>query len=304
MATQAPIAIFCYRRPEHLRRTLQSLMQCDGFQSSPIFVFGDGPRNETERAPVEATRDAARELLGARAHYRFSEVNRGLSASVVSGIDKVLEEHDRVIVVEDDLLLGKWFLKFMNEALGTYASAADVFQVSGYMFDAPEIRHQGAVIFLPFTTSWGWATWRRAWQSYDATALGWEELRTDAGLRHRFNLGGAYDYATMLERQMSGQLDSWAIRWYWSVFRVNGLVVFPPTSLVRNTGFDGTGTHGRGLLSRFGGKVGQPLVIYPEFPPKPEFKPALFEQVSEVLRWQNGGWKARCLGTVRRLVGR
>lgn len=302
MKAQAPIAIFCYRRPEHLRNTLQSLMQCECFENSPIFVFGDGPRNESERASVEATREVARDLLGKQAQYYFSAANRGLSVSVISGVNEVLKSHDRVIVVEDDLVLDRWFLKFMNDALDIYATAENVFQVSGYMFDSPTLIHQNKAIFLPFTTSWGWATWRRAWQRFDAAARGWESLGVDAELRKRFNLGGAYDFATMLERQMNGQRDSWAIRWYWSVFKENGLVVFPPSSLVRNTGFDGSGTHGRGMLSRFGSQSGDLPVIYPEFPQKPVFDAALFDQVSKVLRWQNGGWGARCLGALRRLI--
>jgi len=250
-AAQAPIAVFAYRRPEHLRRTLDSLMQCRGFAGSPVFVFCDGPKNDAERDVVQATRDVARAMLGDRADYRFSDINRGLSVSVISGVEEVLKEHDRVIVVEDDLLLDDRFLNFMNEALDTYVGTESVFQVSGYMFAVPELRATSSAIFLPFTVSWGWATWKRAWDRFDPVATGWETLKTDRRLRHRFNLDGAYDYATMLIRQMAGLRDSWAVRWYWTVFKANGLVLFPPTSLVRNTGFDGSGSHGRGRLRSF-----------------------------------------------------
>ena len=277
-------------------------MQCEGFDDSPVFVFGDGPRNETERFSVEATREIAHELLGARAYYRFSDVNRGLSASIISGIDEVLQVHDRVIVIEDDLVLDKWFLKFMNEALDTYANMENVFQISGYMFNAQEIEHEGTCIFLPFTTSWGWATWRRAWKIFDAAALGWEKLKTDTELRRRFNLGNAYDYATMLERQMSGKADSWAVRWYWSVFNENGLVLFPPVSLVRNAGFDGSGTHGRGLLRRFHNKAGLKTFMYPHFPESAQLDPVFFDKVIETIQLQNGGWKAKLLDALRRLL--
>jgi len=300
----APIVIFAYRRPEHLRNTLTSLMQCQGFENSPVIVYGDGPKNDHERDAVDATRAVARSLLGERAEYHFSESNRGLSTSVIGGVNDMLMRFESVIVIEDDLELSPEFLVYMNNALVMYANDVKVFQVSGYMFDVQEMGHHGAAVFLPFTTSWGWATWRRAWQKFDTAAFGWEKLNTDASLRRRFNLGGAYDYASMLERQMSGQRDSWAIRWYWSVFKENGLALFPPQSLVRNTGLDGSGTHGRGLLSRFGRTGSRPPAVYFEFTQKPEFNLAFFEQVTVALRRQNGGWKAACLNVIRRLIRR
>ena len=78
----------------------------------------------------------------------------------------------------------------------------------------------------------------------------WEKLRADRVLRRCLNLDGAYDYATMLIRQMAATRSSWAVRWYWTVL-MNGLALFPPFSMVRNTGFDGSGTHGRGRVCKF-----------------------------------------------------
>lgn len=303
MVSQAPIAIFCYRRPDHLRLTLKSLMQCEGFEGSPVFIFGDGPRNESERAAVDNTRAVARELLGGNAKYHFSDSNRGLSASVINGVSTVIERHGRVIVVEDDLVLNKFFVRFMNEALQRYEDDDNVLQVSGYAFASREIAIRNQSVFLPFTTSWGWATWQRAWQQFDPAARGWELLAINAELRARFNLGGAYDYATMLERQMSGQRDSWAIRWYWSVFLKNGLVLFPPMSLVSNTGFDGSGTHGGGAFSRFNQVIDGSAINYPELPTSVVLNHSLVAQAVAALRSQNGGLRTRCLDMVRRLFG-
>jgi len=97
---------------------------------------------------------------------------------------------------------------------------------------------------LPFTTSWGWATWKRAWVHFDRDMKAYETLRRDSELIHRFNLDNAYPYFKMLKTQSEGKIDSWAIRWYLSVFMLSGLTLFPVRSLVHNIGFDGTGTHG------------------------------------------------------------
>ena len=139
MPLHAPIAVFIYNRPDHLRSTLGWLSQCDGFADSPVIVFGDGPKRADQVAQVEAARGVARELLGARADYRFSPVNKGLARSIIDGVNAVVAEHGRVIVVEDDLQLAPGFLVFMNAALEKYADNEQVYQVSGYAADAPEL---------------------------------------------------------------------------------------------------------------------------------------------------------------------
>lgn len=304
MKPNAPVAIFAYRRPDHLRNTLASLMKCDGFGESPVIVYGDGPRNHQEVASVLSTREVARTMLGKRAEYHFSETNRGLSQSVIAGVTETVQRFGRVIVLEDDLQVSPAFLTYMNTALDRYADNEKVFQVSGYIFDVPKFRHRTVALFLPFTVSWGWATWKRAWDQFDPMATGWETVRTDKLLRRRFNIDGAYDYATMLERQMAGLRDSWAIRWYWTVFKTNRLVLFPSISLVRNTGFDGDGTHGRGLLRRFA--KGDACLPSPniEWPETVGVEPELYTYVRKALFVQNGGWIAAVTDRLRRLLNR
>jgi len=251
VASQAPIAIFIYNRPDHLRQTLNSLISCDGFMGSPIIVFGDGPKENESLLLIENARNVAREILGDRADYRFFEKNKGLSRSVIEGVSALTSEYGRVIVIEDDLMLAPSFLSFMNQALDFYQSNERVFQVSGHMYSVPDFLKNRNALLLPWTTTWGWATWDRAWRYFDSNAKGWEKLLSDQVLRDRFNLNGAYDYTTMLERQMKGKLDSWGVRWYWSVFNQNGLVVFPPNTLIENKGMDGRGSHGRGIFRNF-----------------------------------------------------
>ena len=250
-ATLAPVALFVFNRPEHLRRTIESLRLCEGFADSPVIVFADGIRNTVDSSAVDATRRVAIELLGDKAEYRLAEINQGLGNSIISGVGQLLEQYGRVIVVEDDLVLSPCFLRFMNDGLEHYSNDSRVYQISGHMFDVREFGQRREALLLPLTTTWGWATWDRAWKAFDPNATGWEKLLRDHSMRKRFNLGGVYDYTHMLERQMSGKRQSWGVRWYWSVFARGGLTCFPPQSLVANIGMDGTGTHGCGKLRTF-----------------------------------------------------
>jgi len=241
---RAPVAVFVYNRPEHTRRMLLSLKQCPALQQSPLYVFCDGAKTKQASERIKHVRRIVHELVGEQAVIIESRKNNGLAASIIAGVTRLCDEYGRAIVVEDDLVVAEGFLDYMNAALDFYADCEQVMQVSAYMFDVPEFKGLKEAMFLPFTTSWGWGTWKRAWDCFDALAQDWEVLAHDRNLRWQFNLDGSYDYYAMLRRQMRAESDSWAIRWYWSVFRQKGLVLYPPHSYVRNTGFDNSGMHG------------------------------------------------------------
>jgi len=114
--------------------------------------------------------------------------------------------------------------------------------VSGYMAKN-DFADCDACLFLPLTSSWGWATWRRAWGSFDRelTSLPWLDESVLRVLR--FDICGSVPYRKMLTQYQRGEIDAWDIRWYLGFFRQTGMAVFPGRSLVANLGFDGSGTH-------------------------------------------------------------
>jgi Glycosyl transferase family 2 len=300
MENLAPIVLFAYRRPEHLRATLHGLAQCKESAASKVIVFCDGPKTAEDRDKVAATRQVAKELLGSRAEYHFRESNAGLAASIIEGVTEVTRRYGRAIVLEDDLELSPDFLAYMNAALDRYGDESKVMQISGQLFHTPELDGRDMALFLPFTTSWGWGTWRRAWDKFDPRALGWEQLKRDGSLRHRFNLDGSYDFSTMLQRQMAGLGDSWAIRWYWSVFQNGGIVCFPPASLVRNIGLDGSGTHGWGSLRRFKRETKAVRLGKITLPDQVSVDERDFNWVKQAMWRQNGGHVGAVIDTIRR----
>lgn len=239
----APIVLFVYNRPVHTRRMVESLLQNEEASSSELFIYADAPKNSEAGEAVHEVRAYIHTITGFRS---VSIVERdkswGLANSIIDGVTAVVNRFGRIIVLEDDLVVSPNFLGYMNTALERYQDDDRVMQISGHMFPAQFTADTDAV-FLPMTTSWGWATWERAWKHFNAEAKGYAQLKQDAALRKRFNLDGAYDYFSMLEAQIAGLVDSWAIRWYLSVFMQGGLVLFPVKSLLENAGFDGSGTH-------------------------------------------------------------
>src|SRR5688572_2798365 len=216
-AGNAPIVIFAYKRPAYLSRAIESLKQCAEFDASAVYVFVDGPKRSGEGPLVEQAYRVAREQLPGAIVVRRSQ-NLGLARSVSAGVAQVCQAHGRAIVVEDDLVVSPGFLAFLNAALDRYESTERVMHVSAYMYPTPSSQTAVDASFLPTIGSWGWATWQRAWKQYDEEARGWEALEKDPALRARFDLEGDADFSSMLYAQMAGHIDSWVIRWYWTVF--------------------------------------------------------------------------------------
>ena len=270
----APIGLFVYRRANILPSVLASLRNCPEFAATDCFVFSDGPKNQEAVGDVERVRAIVSDCGMKNVQLIASDENRGLARSIEAGVGRLCDQYGRAIVLEDDLLVSPSLLAWFNAALDKYESDDRVFQISGHNFDVPSMRSEDCGFFVPMITSWGWATWARAWKHYQPDATGWDEIRANRSARRDFDLGGNYPYARMMEMQLAGKIDSWAIRWYLSVYRQRGLALFPPRTLVQNIGSDGAATH-RGIA----GRIRNALAIRRS--PAPDARvPTLPEQVS------------------------
>jgi hypothetical protein len=235
-----------YNRPEHTRKTLETLEKNDLAHESELFIYADGPKDglsEEGRDRIRRTRDVLREKQWCGAvHIIEQTLNKGLARSVIDGVTDVVDRFGKVIVLEDDLHLSRNFLSYMNDALNRFEDDQRVMQISGYL-PPVALEIDTDAFFLPYINSWGWGTWKRVWNDFDESAGGIRILEKDKSLRYAFDLEGSYPYYKMLRSQVGKNIDSWAIRFYLSVFLKKGLALYPRKSLVRNIGMDGTGVH-------------------------------------------------------------
>lgn len=239
----APILLFVYNRPEHVKRTLAALEQNILAKESELFIYSDAARSPQDEASVTEVRKIIRTALPffKQVNIIERETNWGLARSIIDGVTTQINRYERVIVLEDDLIVAPYFLKFMNDALDTYQHEEKVghIQACDFTQDAslPDI------FLIKWTGSWGWATWKRAWKYFnpDGKAL-LEELQRRK-LTYTFDFNGKYGYTRMLRRQTEGKNNSWAIRWNASLFLNDILSLNVGKSLVQNEGFDGSGTN-------------------------------------------------------------
>lgn len=263
--TCAPVVLFTYNRPVHARRTLESLALNPEAERTELFIYADGPKPEAtaaERENVEQVRRVIRERAWCgRVTVIEAETNRGLAASITGGVRAVLAEAGSAIVLEDDLRVAPGFLHYMNAGLRCYESEPAVMHVSGYL---PPVRASlPETFFLRLTSSWGWATWRRAFAHFEGDASSLLARLEQHELLEVLNLDGAHDYAAQLRANAAGRLRTWAVQWYASVLLQGGLGLFPRHSLVENTGFDGSGTHCRSDQGRAGGCSNERIEVRP-----------------------------------------
>jgi len=238
----APIVVFTYNRPEHTLRTVDALLNNPLANDSDIIIYSDSARTTNHQNAVNEVRNYLSTITGFRSiKVIHRDKNLGLAESIIQGVTEVLQESEKVIVLEDDMVVAPYFLEYMNEALDQFVDDDRVISVHGYVFPVDIILPEA--FFLPGADCWGWATWRRGWQIFNPNG---KYLLDELMRRHliqEFDYNGAYPFLNMLRDQIKGENDSWAIRWHASAFLANKLTLYPGRSLVNNIGNDSSGVH-------------------------------------------------------------
>lgn len=242
----AHIVVFAYKRPNHLKMTLERLSESEGAYFSSVTIFIDGPKNDTEKEIINEVYNIANKNYGfASKEVKLAKSNRGLAKSIVGGVSEILKLNEHIIVLEDDLLVGKGFLRFMNDALSQYRNSDNVFSINGYIpsevgTELEKLKDGESVCFAPRPGSWGWATWRRAWQDAE-----WYESCKNIDISNTvwpLNICGN-DLLNMYKLKREGIIDSWAVMWAIHHYIKGGLSLYPSKSFIENIGMDGSGTH-------------------------------------------------------------
>lgn len=240
----APIILFAFNRLDALKNTIISLLQNEEAQMSDLYVFVDGarPNKFGEEEKVKEVQKYIKSIEGFKSlHYTFSEKNKGLGNSIIAGVNQIINQYGKAIILEDDLILSKNFLSFINQGLELYANKTEVFSICGYSnkVKVPQ-NYKHDAYFCTRSSSWGWGTWADRWNSIDWELKDWENYSRK---KKEFNKWGGSDCWGMLNNWKNGKNQSWAIRFCFSQFLQNKLSLFPITSKVKNNGFDGEGTN-------------------------------------------------------------
>jgi hypothetical protein len=236
----APIALFAYKRHDHLIKTLGSLKENELASNSDLFIYSDAPKTIKDESSVRAVRSLIKDFQGFRSISIVEQpFNKGLAISITEGVADLVSRFGKVIVLEDDIITSKYFLRFMNDALEEYQNQNSVMHISGYMFPIDTFG-LSETFFLRPASSWGWATWQRAWKYFekDPQTL----IKTfDSTMIREFNIDNSFNYFSQVQQNAFGKINTWAIFWYANIYLNKGLCLYPRESLCFNIGHDGSG---------------------------------------------------------------
>lgn len=247
MSACAPIILFVYNRPDHVKETWTALQACPEARESHLYVFSDGPKNEKAVSAVESVRATVSELTNVLPFGQVtvveSPVNKGLAASVIGGVTEVMKAQGRAIVLEDDCRVSPHFLTYMNRCLDFYATDSSVGAIAGYVPTLNLPADYTADVFATYRScSCAWATWADRWADVDWELSNFGAFCSDPANIKRLNLNGD-DRFLRLYRQTMGNGTSWSVRFGMHLVKNNWLTVYPRYSYIENIGCDASGVH-------------------------------------------------------------
>ena len=249
-ALTTPVLLMIFSRPDTTRRVLDTIRQA---RPARLYVAADGPRpgHPTDAVRCAETRALVQEVdWPCEVFTLFQEKNLNCGLAPVTAMNWFFEHEPEGIILEDDCVPAPSFFQFCQELLARYRNDARVMHIGGNNFGSEATKPLGADApsyhFSTQRNSWGWATWRRAWQLYDYHLTDFRRVVASGDLNDTFT--GPLERRYRLGK-MAGVLalpqppDVWDYQWEYTIARHHGLYIVPAVNLVGNIGFGNDSTH-------------------------------------------------------------
>lgn len=254
MKKYSPVVIFSYNRIDNIKKLLKSLNRNFEFKKSDLYIFQDNYRNLDDKNKVINVINYLKKLrLKKKFNLVIREKNFGLAKNIIQGVSQVLKKNSSAIFLEDDLIVSKNFLKFMNLNLIYYKNQKKVWHISGWNYNV-NFNVEEDAYFTRGMNCWGWGTWRDRWKYFEkkpnVIIKSWNKDKI-----FRFNFDNSINFFSQIVRNQNKDINTWAIFWYAVIFIKNGLCLNPVKSLVKNTGIGNSATHTRSIEKIFNSKL-------------------------------------------------
>ncbi|RPD44968.1 nucleotide-diphospho-sugar transferase [Hymenobacter sediminis] len=245
-----PVLLLIFNRPSTTQQVLEALRRA---QPARLYVAADGPRPDrpTDAALCQETRQLVLNSIDwpCEVHTLFQPTNLNCGVGPATAISWFFRHEAEGIILEDDCVPTGSFFPFCQEMLARYRHDTRIMHIGGNNFGAPNhvLRpEEPSYYFSSQVNSWGWATWRRAWQLYDFHLTDFERIRSSGSLSRAYSSGleARYRLAKIAGvMRLSSPPHVWDYQWHFAVAAHSGLCIVPATNLVGNIGFGAAATH-------------------------------------------------------------
>ena len=263
-----PILLIAWRRPHTLRQVINAIRPV---APTLIFVACDGPNPDRpgEAGKVAATRAVIEREIDwpCQIERLYSPTNQGCRLGVSRAITWFFEQVEEGIILEDDCVPHPDFFPYCTALLDRYRHDTRMWCISGDNFQDGVWRGDGSYYFSRYNHCWGWASWRRCWQHYDAELSQWPALRDSGRLVTFFEDPLERQYWSCIWQQLvdAGQPDTWDYQWTLTCLANGGLTTLPNANLVSNVGFGKDAAHTSGVAEPTVADQGLGELRHPQF---------------------------------------
>ena len=239
-----PILYLFFNRPDLTEITFSVICK---IKPSMLFIAADGPRINvgTDFENCILARDIVLRKIDwdCQVEILFRDKNLGCGKAVSSAINWFFEHVDKGIILEDDCLPDLSFFRYCEELLEFYEFDQDVMTISGSNLLGNSCKKIRQSYFWGLGGIWGWATWKRAWEKYDYTMVGYSQKDIKYLTDYLGDKKWAKEFDSSFNHVSNGIIDTWDIQWVYSIFINKGFCVNPSVNLVANLGFGKDATH-------------------------------------------------------------
>lgn len=247
MNINTPVLLIVFNREMEALQVIAAIRKC---APKKMYLASDGGRTEKEHKRILKLREKIKENIDwdCQLECLFSDHNQGCQWGPINAISWVFEKEDKCIILEDDCVPDPSFFEYCDQLLERYADNECVWMISGenYVRDKSMFEKTDYSFSLK-TNTWGWATWKRAWQRCDFNLRLWPVYKKENVLSHTCYM----KYYNELE-YMTKQLDNihkhrdksiWDYQWRFHMLINNGLCIVPRNNLITNIGYGKFATH-------------------------------------------------------------
>ncbi len=239
----APIILFVYNRKLHTKKTVDALKKNLLANKSELFIYSDGPKKIENFEEVLKVRKYIKTINGfKKVKIIEQKKNLGLANSIISGVTEIINKYGKAIILEDDIITSPLFLKFMNSALKYFKNVNKIWHISGWSYPI-NLENDSDVYFSRVMHCWGWATWSNKWKYFEKNTnkLIKNFSKKDISKLNFDGYNNSFWKQVLLNKR--NKINTWAIFWYATILKKNGLCLLPSKSFTKNIGFDGSGIH-------------------------------------------------------------